>query len=80
MDLQTPKLEFSKDFLKLTSEEAVIKLERRLKKQRQSDFEPDPSPMTVEEFNSRIDRSMKDSKNGRLIDSKELKSEMEKWS
>ncbi len=79
MDLQTRKLEFIKGFLKLTSEEAVIKFERLLKKQIQSDFEPDLSPMSVEELNSRIDRSMEDSKNGRLTDSKKLKSEMEKW-
>jgi hypothetical protein len=79
MDLQTRKLEFIKGFLKLTSEESVIKFERLLKKQIQSDFEPDLSPMSVEELNSRIDRSMEDSKNGRLTDSKKLKSEMEKW-
>jgi hypothetical protein len=80
MDLQTRKLEFIKDFLKLTSEEAVIKLERLLKKQKKSDFEEDHSPMTLEELNSRIDRSMEDSKEGRLIDSKELQSEIDKWS
>jgi hypothetical protein len=80
MDLQTRKLEFIKDFLKLTNEEAVIKLERLLKVQRQAEFEPDLSPMTVEEFNSRIDQSMDDSKNGLLTDSKEFKSEMAKWS
>ncbi len=79
MDLHTRKLEFIKGFLKLTSEESVIKFERLLKKQIQSDFEPDLSPMSVEELNSRIDRSMEDSKNGRLTDSKKLKSEMEKW-
>ena len=80
MDLQTRKLEFIKDFLKLTSEEAVIKLERLLKKQRQSDLERDLSPMTMEELNSRMDKSMEDSKNGRLTDSKQLKSEIDKWS
>lgn len=80
MDLQTRKLEFIKDFLKLTSEEAVIKFERLLKKQKKSDFEEDHSPMTLEELNSRIDRSMEDSKEGRLTDSKELQSEIDKWS
>jgi len=79
MDLQTRKLEFIKDFLKLTSEEAVIKLERLLKKQSQSDFEPDLTPMTVEELNARIDRSLEDSKNGRLTDSKTFKSEIDRW-
>lgn len=80
MDLQARKLEFIKDFLELTSEEAVIKLERLLQEQRQSDFERDLSPMAVEELNSRIDRSLEDSKNDRLTDSKKLKSEIDKWS
>jgi len=79
MDLQTRKLEFIKDFLKLTSEEAVITLEKVLKKQKQSDFESDLAPMSLEELNSRIDKSMEDSKNGRLTHSTELKSEIEKW-
>ena len=80
MDLQTRKLEFIKDFLKLTSEEAVIKLERLLKKQKSADFESDLSPMTIEELNSRVDQSMDYSKSGRLTDSKTLKSEIDQWS
>ena len=79
MDLQTRKLEFIKDFLKLTSEEAVITLEKILKKQKQSDFESDLVPMPLEELNSRIDKSLEDSKNGRLTHSTELKSEIDKW-
>ncbi len=79
MDLQTRKLEFIKDFLKLTSEEAIIELERLLKKQRSADYKSDLSPMTVEELNSRVDQSMKDSKSGRLTDSKTLKSEIDRW-
>jgi hypothetical protein len=79
MDLQTRKLEFIKEFLKLTSEEAVITLEKILKKQKQSDFESDLAPMPLEELNSRIDKSLEDSKNGRLTHSTELKSEIDKW-
>ncbi|PTM05117.1 MAG: hypothetical protein DA405_05130 [Bacteroidetes bacterium] len=79
MDLQTRKLEFIKDFLKLTSEEAVITLEKILKKQKQSDFESDLAPMPLEELNSRIDQSLEDSKNGRLTNTTELKSEIDKW-
>lgn len=79
MDLQTRKLEFIKDFLKLTSEEAVITLEKILKKQKQSDFESDLAPMPLEELNSRIDQSLEDSKNGRLTTTTELKSEIDQW-
>ena len=79
MDLQTRKLEFIKDFLKLNSEEAVIKLEKLLRRQRQEDSERDLVPMTLEELNSRIDESMLDSQSGRLTNSEKLKSEIDKW-
>ena len=79
MDLQTRKLEFIKDFLELNSEEAVIQLERLLKKQISVDVEPDHTPMSVEEFNARVDQSMSDSINGRLTTSKSFKSEINKW-
>lgn len=36
-------------------------------------------PMTVNELNARIDKSMEDSKNGRLTESKDLKSKIDKW-
>ena len=38
------------------------------------------NPMTLEEFNKRIDISLEDSKKGRLTESGELLSEIEKWS
>jgi len=37
-------------------------------------------PMSLEEFNKRIDLSLEDSKKGRLTESKKLLSEIEKWS
>lgn len=79
MDLQTRKLEFIKDFLKLNSEEVVIKLEKLLRRQKQEDSERDLVPMTLDELNSRIDKSMLDSQSGRLTNSEKVKSEIDKW-
>ena len=36
-------------------------------------------PMTLDEFNKRIDQSMLNSKNGNLIDNDDLIKEIEKW-
>lgn len=36
-------------------------------------------PMTVQDFQDRIDKSMEDSKNGRLIKTSDLKAKIEKW-
>jgi len=35
--------------------------------------------MTIEELNERIDKSMEDSKNGKLTKATDLKAKMKKW-
>ena len=59
MDLQTRKLNFIQDFLKLESEKAISHLEKLLQKESQTNSEL--KPMTMKEFQKRIDQS------GRLI-------------
>ncbi len=78
MDLQTRKLNFIQDFLKLESEKAISNLEKMLQKETQNNAEL--KPMTIKEFQKRIDQSTEDSKNGRLNENSELISEIEKWS
>ncbi len=80
MDLQTRKKEFIQEFLKIQSEEVVSRLENILKKEKNKLKNENFKPMTIEEFNSRIDQSMEDSKNGRLISASELKAKIDKWS
>ena len=76
MDLQSRKIEFMQEFLKVQSEEVISRLESILRKGKENDLKP----MTIEEFNLRIDKSMNDSENGKLIESSELKAKMEQWS
>lgn len=70
MDLQTRKIEFVQEFLKLQSEEIISLLESVLK--RQTNAEPDFKPMSIAELNARIDKSEEDFKNGRYKTSAEL--------
>jgi len=74
MDIQTRKLEFIKEFLKVQSEELISRLERIL-----NNKEDDFSPFTVEEFNFRINQSLKDSENNNIIESNELLAEIKQW-
>jgi hypothetical protein len=75
MDLNIRKIEFIQDFLKLQSEEIISKFEQLLKNEKQK-----ISPMTIEELNRRINKSMEDSRNGRTISAEELIADIEKWS
>lgn len=78
MDIQTRKIEFIQEFLKLQNEELISRLENLLRagKSKNDDFKQ----MTIDELNGRIDQSMNDSKNDRLTNSDDLIAEIEKWS
>lgn len=78
MDLDTRKVIFIRDFLKLESEKAISQFEKLLKKETKADSEL--KPMSIADFQKRIDNSMDDSANGRLTESDKLISEIEKWS
>ena len=79
MDIQNRKIEFVQEFLKVQNEDIINRLEKVLRKEIKNSGKEELKPMTIEEFNKRIDRSMEDSKNGRLIKASDLKAKMEKW-
>ena len=68
MDLQTRKIEFVQEFLKLQSEELISQFENMLKKKTQNKLKP----MSLIELNSRIDKSENDFKNGKFKTTAEL--------
>lgn len=78
MDLQTRKILFVKEFLKLESEKAINLFEKLLKKE--STIISDFKPMTIQELQNRIDQSNNDFEKGKLIASSDLISEIERWS
>ena len=80
MDLEARKIEFIQDFLKLQSEEAITRLEKVLKKEKKLTKKKEIQPMSVEQFNKRIDKSMQDSKEGKLTEINDLMADIEKWS
>ena len=71
MDLQTRKIEFVQEFLKLQSEEMISQFENMLKKMPLKK-ESVLKPMSIKELNSRIDKSEQDFKTGKYKTSLEL--------
>jgi hypothetical protein len=69
MDLQTRKIEFVQEFLKLQSEEVISQLENLLKNKKTL---ASPKPMSFIELNARIDKSENDFKKGKFKSSSEL--------
>jgi len=79
MDIQSRKIKFIQEFLKLQNEEILSRLEDMLSKEMNDSSDSDFEPMTVQEFNARIDASMEDSKNKHLIKADDLKAKIKKW-
>ena len=77
MDLQTRKLNFIQDFLKLESEKTIAQFEKLLRNTAAN--EEELNPMTVDEFHRRINQSLEDVKNGKVTDANDLLTEIEKW-
>lgn len=78
MDLQTRKINFIRNFVELENEKAISHLEMLLHKETYHATEI--KHFSVSEFIGRIKKSSDDSINGKLISSKELLFEIEKWS
>ena len=76
--MQTRKINFIQDFLKLESEKAISSLEKLLQKETQNNSKL--KPMIMKEYQKRIDQSAEDSQCGRMTESNKLISEIEKWS
>lgn len=79
MDLPTRKISFVQEFLKIQSEEVVIRLEEALKREKNSISEKVLRPMAMEQFNKRVDQSLLDSENGKLTENTDLTTEIRGW-
>jgi len=79
MELEARKIEFIQEFFKLQNEEAISRLEKVLRKEKKMTLTKGLEPMTLDQFNKRIDKSLKDSSEGKLTEANDLMSEIEKW-
>ena len=79
MDIQTRKINFVQEFLRLRNPKLIEKLEKILLEDKAKDYETNLKPMSIEYFNSMIDKSIDDAKLGNVTNSQELKESVKKW-
>jgi hypothetical protein len=79
MDIQTKKLHFVQEFLRINDEEIIDKLNNLLKLERKNKTDKELKPFTIKEFNELIDRAEADSEAGRFISAQEMKKEIDSW-
>jgi hypothetical protein len=79
MDIQTRKINFVQEFLRLRNIKLIEKLEKILLEDKAKDYEANLKPMSVDNFNKMIDRSIDDAKQGNVAYARELKESVKKW-
>ena len=76
MNIETRKLSFIQEFLRVQNEEIISGLENLLKKRKSEQYNNDLKPMDLSRLNDEIDQAINDSENDRVIKAADLK---EKW-
>ncbi|MCU0413389.1 MAG: hypothetical protein MUE91_03150 [Ignavibacteriaceae bacterium] len=79
MDIQTRKINFVQEFLRLRNIKLINKLEKILLEDKAKDYEANLKPLSIDNFNKMIDKSIEDANQGNVVSARELKESVKKW-
>ena len=79
MDIQTRKINFVQEFLRLRNIKLIEKLEKILLEDKAKEYEANLKPMSIDNFNKMIDKSIDDAKQGKVVNAREFKESVNKW-
>jgi hypothetical protein len=79
MDIQTRKINFVQEFLRLRNIKLIEKLEKILLEDKAKDYEANLKPLSIDNFNKMIDKSIEDANQGNVVSARDLKESVKKW-
>ena len=79
MNIQARKLGLIEEFLQISDESLIIKLEDVIRKEKKMTYERNLKPMLIDEFHEMIDEAIHDSDAGRVISHQELSKKIKTW-
>jgi hypothetical protein len=79
MDIQTRKINFVQEFLRLRDIKLIAKLEKILLEDKAKDYEANLKPLSIDNFNNMIDKSIEDANQGNVVSARDLKESVKKW-
>jgi hypothetical protein len=79
MDIQTRKINFVQEFLRLRNVKLIEKLEKILLEDKAKEYEANLKPISIDNFNKMIDKSIDEVKQGKVVNARELKESVKKW-
>ena len=79
MNIQARKLILIEEFLQISDESLITKLESFIKQEKKVSHESNLKPMSLNEFHEMIDQAKRDSDAGRVVSHQELKKKVKSW-
>ena len=79
MSFQARNLVLIEEFLRISDESLITKIESFIKNEKKISHEKNLKPMSLDEFHDMINRSNQDSVAGRVISHEELRKKVKSW-
>ncbi|MFZ4707626.1 MAG: hypothetical protein ACOYMF_16620 [Bacteroidales bacterium] len=79
MNIQARKLSLIEEFLRISDEDLITKLESFIRQEKKISRERNLKPMLLNEFHEMIGQAKSDSEAGRVISHQELKKKVKAW-
>ena len=79
MDIQARKLNLIEEFIRITDESIIEKLEFLVRTEKKKLHERELKPMSLNEFHEMIDQAKDDKTNGRVVSHDDLKTKIKSW-
>jgi hypothetical protein len=79
MNIQARKLILIEEFLRISDENLIAKLESFIKQEKKAAHDESLKPMSLEDFHEMIDQARQDSHAGKVISHQELKKKVKSW-
>jgi hypothetical protein len=79
MNIQARKLVLIEEFLRISDEDFITKLESFIKLEKKISHERNLNPMSLNEFHEMINQAKRDSDSGRVISHEELRKKVKTW-
>ena len=79
MNIESRKLILIEEFLRISDETLISKLESFIRQEKKKSNDKELNPMSLNEFHEMIDKAIQDSDAGRVITHEELKKKVNAW-
>lgn len=79
MNIQARKLVLIEEFLRISDESLITKLESFIKQEKKISHERNLKPLSLNEFHEMIDHAKRDIDAGRVISHQDLKKKLKTW-